>query len=201
MRKWLMLTLAFLSSLLIHPTESFGRERWTPEEANAWYARQPWFVGCNFNPSTAINQLEMWQAESFDEPTIDRELKWAQELGFNSIRVYLHNLLWDQDRDGFIDRIDRFLAMADHHVTATLARRDVDLVGLVAVLEFLALHFFKPGHPRLEILGQVHHARVAADEPTDQRRPHAQADDGHRNGSDDPWANCLHLRGRVGSAI
>ena len=45
-------------------------------------AKQPWLVGCNFSPSTAINQLEMWQADSWDPATIDRELGWAEGLRF-----------------------------------------------------------------------------------------------------------------------
>jgi glycosyl hydrolase family 10 len=92
-----------------------AREQWTAAEANAWYAKHPWFVGCNFSPSTAINQLEMWQAESWDPATLDRELGWAERLGFNSVRVFLHHLLWEQDKDGFLKRIDEFLAMADKH--------------------------------------------------------------------------------------
>jgi hypothetical protein len=92
-----------------------AREQWTVAEANGWYAKQPWLVGCNFSPSTAINQLEMWQAESWDPATIDRELGWAEKLGFNSVRVFLHHLLWDQDKDAFLKRMDQFLAMADKH--------------------------------------------------------------------------------------
>ncbi|CAN5459202.1 cellulase family glycosylhydrolase [soil metagenome] len=92
-----------------------GRDRWTADEANDWGSDRPWLVGCNFTPSTAINQLEMWQPETFDPETIDRELGWAESLGFNSVRVYLHNLLWDQDREGFIKRIDTFLEIADKH--------------------------------------------------------------------------------------
>jgi hypothetical protein len=65
---------------------------WTAERANAWYAKQPWLVGSNFVPSTAINQLEMWQAETFDLNTIDRELGWAQSLGMNTMRVFLEVL-------------------------------------------------------------------------------------------------------------
>ena len=63
--------------LLVCCTRAEARDRWTAEEANAWYAKQPWLVGCNFSPSTAINQLEMWQADTFDPETIDRELGWA----------------------------------------------------------------------------------------------------------------------------
>ncbi|MEW4566904.1 cellulase family glycosylhydrolase [Tautonia sp. JC769] len=92
-----------------------GRERWTPEQANAWYDGLPWLVGCNFNPSTAINQLEMWQADTFDPETIDRELGWAEDLGFTSVRVYLHHLLWEQDAEGFLERLDQFLDIADRH--------------------------------------------------------------------------------------
>ena len=66
--------------------------RWSPEKANEWYERQPWLVGCNFIPSNSINQLEMWQAETFDAATIDRELGWAASIGFNTVRTFLHDL-------------------------------------------------------------------------------------------------------------
>lgn len=89
------------------------RARWTPGEANAWYMKQPWLVGCNFSPSTAINQLEMWQGETWDAQTIDRELGWAHDLGFTSVRVFLHDLVWKHDRNGLLRRMEQFLAMAD----------------------------------------------------------------------------------------
>jgi hypothetical protein len=89
--------------------------RWSPEQANAWYAQQPWLVGANFLPSTAINELEMWQADTFDAPTIDRELGWAEGIGMNTMRVFLHNLLWEQDPKGFRQRMDAFLAIAARH--------------------------------------------------------------------------------------
>jgi hypothetical protein len=103
-----------LSTLLVCSTGA-AREQWTPAEANRWYAQQPWLVGSNFNPSTAINQLEMWQADTFDLPTIDRELGWAESLGMNTIRVYLHDLLWQQDSAGFLQRMEQFLEVADRH--------------------------------------------------------------------------------------
>lgn len=89
--------------------------RWSKERANEWYAKQPWLVGCNFIPSTAINQLEMWQAESFDPITIDRELKWASEMGFNTVRVYLHDLAWEADAPGFKKRVEQFLCIAERY--------------------------------------------------------------------------------------
>lgn len=87
--------------------------RWSEEKADKWYRKQGWQVGCNFIPSTAVNQLEMWQAQTFDAETIDRELGWAASIGFNSVRVYLHDLAWQGDADGFKKRIDRFLEIAD----------------------------------------------------------------------------------------
>ncbi|MBW7891450.1 MAG: hypothetical protein H3C48_10605 [Chitinophagaceae bacterium] len=93
------------------------REIWTKEQANDWYNKQPWLVGCNFLPSTAINQLEMWQPETFDTATINRELGWAEAIGMNTIRVYLHDLLYEQDAGGFLQRMDIFLQIASaHHI-------------------------------------------------------------------------------------
>jgi len=92
-----------------------GREIWTKEQAKEWYAKQGWLVGADFLPSTAINQLEMFQAESFDTATIDKELGWAQNIGMNTMRVYLHDLLYQQDSAGFIKRLDTFLDITKKH--------------------------------------------------------------------------------------
>jgi hypothetical protein len=110
-----LLPLLLLVSLIAAARPAAAEARWSPEKANSWYGRTGWLVGCNFSPSTAINQLEMWQAETFDPNTIDRELGWAESLGFNSVRVFLHNLLWEQDSAGFVKRMNRFLEMADRH--------------------------------------------------------------------------------------
>ena len=88
---------------------------WSNERAHAWHKEVGWLVGCNFIPSSAVNQLEMWQQETFDPATIDRELGWAGELGFNSVRVFLHDLLWEQDSTAFLERVDQFLTMAHNH--------------------------------------------------------------------------------------
>ena len=88
---------------------------WTAAEANAWQGQQPRLVGPNYTPATAINQLEMWQAETFDPETIDRELGWAADLGMNAARVYLHDLVYEADSAGFLQRIDRFLQIAHKH--------------------------------------------------------------------------------------
>ncbi|WP_018627464.1 cellulase family glycosylhydrolase [Niabella aurantiaca] len=91
------------------------RETWTAQQANEWYATQPWYVGANFLPSTAINQLEMWQAATFDTATIDKELALAASIGMNVMRVYLHDLVFKNDEQGFYDRINKFLEIADRH--------------------------------------------------------------------------------------
>lgn len=107
--------LAALLLLIVTSICPAATKRWTAEQANDWYKNQPWLVGSNFIPSTAINELEMWQADTFDLPTIDKELGWAEGLGFNTVRVFLHNLPWKQDATGFLDRMDQFLRVADRH--------------------------------------------------------------------------------------
>ncbi len=89
--------------------------RWPEQKANAWYAQQPWLVGSNYVPRSAINQLEMWQEATFNPAQIDQELGWAEALGMNTMRVSLRDLLWQQDSVGFKQRIDRFLSIAARH--------------------------------------------------------------------------------------
>ncbi len=89
--------------------------RWPETKAAAWYAQQPWLVGSNYIPASAINELEMWQAESFDTQSIDKELGLAEGLGMTTMRVFLHDLVWQQDPAGYRQRIDQFLAIASKH--------------------------------------------------------------------------------------
>lgn len=90
-------------------------ERWSVEKANEWAADKGWIVGCDYVPSTAINQIEMWQEESYDPQTIDRELGYAESLGFNTVRVFFSNLVYTDDPAGFKDRFSDFLGMCDKH--------------------------------------------------------------------------------------
>lgn len=111
----IFLALALCSSL--QAESRAATSRWTEQQANDWYAQQPWLVGSNYIPATAINQLEMWQADSFDAQRIDLELGWAESIGFNTMRVFLHDLPWQQDAAGFRQRIDTFLSIAaKHHI-------------------------------------------------------------------------------------
>src|SRR5947199_7918725 len=89
--------------------------RWSEARANEWYQHQPWPVGSNFLPATAINELEMWQAETFDPQEIDKELGWAAALGMNTMRVFVHDLLWQQDSAGFKKRADNLMTIAARH--------------------------------------------------------------------------------------
>ncbi|QDU57760.1 cellulase family glycosylhydrolase [Aeoliella mucimassa] len=116
-----MVSLLSCCAALVALVGSFGgssvsaAEQWSAEKANEWYDELPWMVGCNYAPATAINQLEMWQADTFDPETIDIELGWASDIGFNTVRVFLHDVAWKEDPDGFFKRVDKFLEIADRH--------------------------------------------------------------------------------------
>lgn len=109
--KKLLLTCA----LVLLSASAQAREVWTKDQANAWYGKQKWLVGSNYIPADAINQLEMWQADSFNPAQIDKELGWAQGLGMTTMRVFLHDALWAQDAAGFKKRMDVFLAISARH--------------------------------------------------------------------------------------
>ena len=104
-----------ISIILLLAFAVVGQQKWSEQQARDWYAKQPWLLGSNYNPASAINQLEMWQADSFDPKRIDLELGWAESLGMNTMRVFLHDLLWQQDAEGFKRRIDQFLTIAARH--------------------------------------------------------------------------------------
>ncbi len=95
-------------------------ERWSTEKARAWYDSRPWPIGCNYIPSTAINQIETWQAETFDPETMDRELAWAERIGFNTVRVFSHDLVWEADPEGFKKRVEKFLDICEKHKTRVI---------------------------------------------------------------------------------
>ncbi len=100
-------------------------DRWPVEKANAWYAQQPWLVGANFIPSDAINQFEMFQAATFNAELNDRELGLGENVGMNTMRVFLQDKLWEQDPVGFKQRLDQFLTIAaKHHIRPLLVLFD-----------------------------------------------------------------------------
>jgi hypothetical protein len=91
------------------------KKTWSTEKANKWYSELPWLVGCNYIPNNAINQLEMFQKKTFDPKQIEKELNWAEELGFNALRVYLHFLLWQDNFTELKKKIDQFLQICKRH--------------------------------------------------------------------------------------
>src|SRR6266850_2592893 len=116
----LMKTL-FILCLFLVPGILSAQKNWTVQQSNSWFSQQPWLVGCNYIPYNAINELEMWQSETFDSARIDLELGWAENIGMNTLRVFLHDLLWYQDAPGFEKRLNRFLAIcAKHHIRPML---------------------------------------------------------------------------------
>jgi hypothetical protein len=119
----LILIALFLSSTTL-PAQSTPA-RWTEAQASAWYAQQPWLVGANYVPSDAINQLEMFQAATFNPALNDKELGMAEAIGMNTMRVFLQDQLWQQDPDGFKHRLDTFLDIAArHHIRPLLVLFD-----------------------------------------------------------------------------
>jgi len=129
MRKFVLLTWVLWLTLAVsgawaqpkvRPVAAVPRPVWPVAKAQAWYRAHAWMSGVNFIPSTAVNQLEMWQAATFDPATIDRELGWAEGLGFNMVRVFLHSQAWQQDGAGFKKRVQQYLALADKHHLQTI---------------------------------------------------------------------------------
>lgn len=113
MNRLLLLAGAALAAVTALPAEA--RDLWSKRDAAAWYDKQPWMVGANYNNRSAINQFEMWQADTFNPAEIDQELGWAAGIGMNVMRVYLHNILWEEDAAGLKQRMDQFLGIADRH--------------------------------------------------------------------------------------
>ena len=150
---------------------------WTPERAWSWYGSRPWLVGCNFLPSTAVNDVEMWQKESFDPQTIDRELGWAQGLGFNTVRVFVNYAVWEADPAGLKDTFRRFLEIADRH----------GLSALVILLD----DCFQP-EPRV--------GKQAAPEPGVHNSQWVQSPGARRRGDRAAWPQLeAYVQGMVGA--
>src|SRR5262249_3445395 len=111
-----ILTWAVIAFGLMTSTLTCGQtSRWTEDKAKSWYEQQGWLVGSNYIPTDAINQFEMWQAQTFNPSQIDKELGWAEGMGMNTMRVFLHDLLWQQDAEGFKKRVGQFLEIASRH--------------------------------------------------------------------------------------
>jgi hypothetical protein len=116
-----------IGAVILESAMAFGqmRARWSEQQANDWYAKQSWLVGANFIPSDAINQLEMFQAATFNPALNDKELGLGESIGMNTMRVFLQDQLWQQDPEGFKKRLDIFLSIASkHHIKPLLVLFD-----------------------------------------------------------------------------
>ena len=107
--------LSFAGALLMLVSCSQKSARWTPEQAQAWYDAQGWLVGCDYIPANAINQIEMWSADTYSHDLIDKELGWAEGLGFNTLRVYLSSVAYENDTEGLKTRMGDFLDICSTH--------------------------------------------------------------------------------------
>ena len=118
----LFLVVGFLALVACQPkpAKKIAAERWSIEKAQQWSKENGWLRGSNFNPSSAINQLETWQAASFDTATIDRELGWAAGIGLNVMRVFLHHVAWEVDKEGFKKRMNTYLDISTKHKIKTI---------------------------------------------------------------------------------
>lgn len=105
--------ISYLADRGMHDAAPTGR--WSNAKALRWGDAQGWLAGCNYIPANAINQIEMWSADTWSPALIDKELSWAEGLGFNTLRVFLSSLVWENDRDGFIARIHEFLNICAKH--------------------------------------------------------------------------------------
>src|ERR1700722_11359691 len=123
-----LMTLSTLTAAMPHSvaqSTNSPSDRWSAQKANDWYKQQPWLVGANFIPSSAINELEMFQAATFDPAVNDKELGMAESIGMNTVRVFLQDQLWQQDVKGFTQRLDTFLGIAaKHHIKPLLVLFD-----------------------------------------------------------------------------
>jgi len=112
-------------SAFVYAAPPAAPQRWTEPRAASWYAAQPWLVGANYVPSDAINQLEMFQPETFNPALNDKELGLAESAGMNTARVFLQDQLWSSDPAGFRKRLDAFLSIAArHHIRPMLVLFD-----------------------------------------------------------------------------
>lgn len=113
-----LLTMAVSMVLLSSLTSCSPSEpgtRWTEQQAREWYSRQGWLSGCDYIPATAINQIEMWSKDTYDEAQIDKELTWAEDLGFKTLRVYLSSVVYQNDPSGMKKRMGQFLDVCRKH--------------------------------------------------------------------------------------
>lgn len=100
------------------------KRQWTVEEANTWYRKYPWIRGTNFLPSNCSSRLDMWQSYHLKEhlECSDRELALAEQIGFNSVRLWLNfDVYYSEGKETFLDILEKYICLcAKHHQSVML---------------------------------------------------------------------------------
>ncbi len=105
--------LAFMTSCQTEQKQQ--AQRWSEEKANAWYKDLPWMAGADYINASSINQIEMWSKDTYNAEEIDKELGMAESIGFNTLRVYLSSVVYENDPEGLKQRMGNFLDICKKH--------------------------------------------------------------------------------------
>jgi len=71
-------------------------------------------VGANYTAAYAVNQVQFWH--DFRSDVIDREMAAARKYyGIKTLRVYLHNINFDKEKDVFLANIEKYLKICEKH--------------------------------------------------------------------------------------
>lgn len=87
--------------------EDLVNSRWSIEKAEEYMKRFGVIKGVNFIPSYCHSYIEMWH--HFNETCIRRELGYAKQVGFNSLRIFVAECQWETRREVVTSRLDQFL--------------------------------------------------------------------------------------------
>lgn len=89
------------------------KEKWTCEQANAWYQKIGWLRGCNFIGSDCANRLDMWQKYDCEAKlaTAERELALCQKIGFNTVRLWANFDVYYAEPDSYMEIFERYIAL------------------------------------------------------------------------------------------
>ena len=78
-----------------------------PHDTSTW-------VGANYTPAYAVSAVHFWH--DFRPDVVEKELAAAKKYyGITTVRVYLHNIPYDAEKEKFLDRIEQFLVICDRH--------------------------------------------------------------------------------------
>ncbi len=108
--KRLLAIILIAAAACLSPTCSFGAadaKKAKPYDTSGW-------VGANYTPAYCVNQVQMWH--EFKPDVIERELAAAKKyFGLTTLRVFLHNLVYDAEADKLLERMDKFLSICERH--------------------------------------------------------------------------------------